>query len=76
VEQRLEVITYPHQADVVAAFPQRVSDLILHFRLVRLPGRYLQFQLPLMVLVVPVGVGSVENNGDAHRPNKILGSRA
>ncbi len=50
----------------MATLQERMGNLVLHLRLVGFPARNLALHLASVLGVVPAGVGSVKNNGDAH----------
>lgn len=50
----------------MATLHEGVADLVLHLRLIGFPTRNLTFHLASVFGMVPAGVGSVKNNGDAH----------
>jgi hypothetical protein len=66
VDHRLDVVVDPDQEDLVALLPEGVGDLVLHLRLVRLPGGDLGLHLSPVVLVLPARVGRIEDHRDLH----------
>jgi hypothetical protein len=65
-EQVLQVVPHSQKAHLMATLHERVGDLVLHLRLIGFPTRNLTLHLTSVLGMVPAGVGSVKNNGDAH----------
>jgi hypothetical protein len=65
-DQVLQVVAHPDQGDLVTPLAQGVRDLVLHLGFIVVPGGHFLGHLPLMLGMVPPGVGGVENDGDSH----------